>query len=187
MLQLFHKILLLYFGIIIYFDWFQVVAQGVFRGCGYQNVGAIINTTTLLLVGLPLGIGLALKTSLTAVGYWLGVLAALILQFIAYFTMTYRMNWQKESELARNRAGVTKEESHPLLKGGPARDSEPKFGEGHSTGYGGVEVCFANQDITSNGGTVRIPLKTIFSRLCILLFSLALFIASLVFRLVTVG
>ena len=98
--------------------------------------------------------------------------------------MIYRMDWIKESELARERAGVANEQS---CKGGPPLDTDLVVREDLASRYGGVEDSFGKKSKASNGGPFEIPLKTIYCRLGILLVSLILLIACLLLRIATVS
>lgn len=59
------------------FDGTQVVAFGVLRGAGDTTVPAVANIVGYYIVGLPLGITLALVGGLGARGIWLGLATAL--------------------------------------------------------------------------------------------------------------
>ena len=53
---------------------------GILRGCGHQNIGAVGNFVAFYVIGLPLGISLALFVHMGALGMWLGLLAASLTQ-----------------------------------------------------------------------------------------------------------
>ena len=46
---------------------------GVFRGSGRQYIGAIMNFISYYIIGLPLGIILALKVKWGILGLWIGM------------------------------------------------------------------------------------------------------------------
>lgn len=46
---------------------------GVLRGSGRQYIGAIMNFVGYYIIGLPLGITLALKVEWGALGLWIGM------------------------------------------------------------------------------------------------------------------
>ena len=53
---------------------------GVLRGMGHQALAAVINFFSYYVVGLPVGITLALATNLDAFGVWIGLFIAEIIQ-----------------------------------------------------------------------------------------------------------
>ena len=77
--------------------------SGVIRGCGHQLWGAGINFIAFYIVGLPIGIPLALFTSLKSFGMWIGLLCASLTQVIGYSIILLCLNWKKESLLAMKR------------------------------------------------------------------------------------
>lgn len=46
---------------------------GALRGSGRQYIGAIMNVIAYYVIGLPVGITLALKANLGAIGLWTGM------------------------------------------------------------------------------------------------------------------
>ena len=62
----------------------QVVLTGILRGCGHQHIGAIGNLVAFYLIGLPLGICLALVVHMGALGMWIGLLVASLVQVHAH-------------------------------------------------------------------------------------------------------
>ena len=77
--------------------------SGVIRGAGRQLWGAGINFIAFYIVGLPIGIPLALLTSLKSFGMWIGLLCASTTQVIGYSIVIVCLNWKKESLLAMKR------------------------------------------------------------------------------------
>ena len=59
--------------------------SGVLRGAGKQIVGAVVNFVCYYIIGLPLGISLALLTKLGVTGIWIGVGVADVIQVILHF------------------------------------------------------------------------------------------------------
>ena len=51
----------------------QIVIGGIFRGSGRQYIGAIMNIIAYYVIGLPLGISLALKAKWGILGLWIGM------------------------------------------------------------------------------------------------------------------
>lgn len=62
----------------------QGVISGVLRGAGKQVLGAVTNFVCYYLIGLPLGICLALLANLGVVGIWIGISVADTLQVTCY-------------------------------------------------------------------------------------------------------
>lgn len=80
------------------FDSMQITLGGVIRGIGYQTYGAFIMVLGHYVVALPIGIPLALCTSLQVSGIWLGLLVGLILQCILYGAKILSINWKELCE-----------------------------------------------------------------------------------------
>ena len=53
---------------------------GVLRGSGRQYIGAIMNFVAYFVIGLPLGITLAIKLDMGALGLWVGMTVGNITQ-----------------------------------------------------------------------------------------------------------
>ena len=51
----------------------QVVIGGVLRGSGRQYIGAIMNFVGYYIIGLPVGITLAIKLGWGVLGIWIGM------------------------------------------------------------------------------------------------------------------
>ena len=58
---------------LVFFPLLQIVIGGVFRGSGRQYIGAIMNFIGYYIIGLPLGITLALKVKWGILGLWIGM------------------------------------------------------------------------------------------------------------------
>ena len=56
-----------------FYESLQGVISGVLRGAGKQVLGAVTNFVCYYMVGLPLGICLALLVNLGVVGMWIGI------------------------------------------------------------------------------------------------------------------
>ena len=72
----------------------------------------MINFIAFYIVGLPIGISLALVADLRSLGIWLGLLCASVTQCVGMCIALFVMNWKKESEKAmkRGEGKSTKEE-----------------------------------------------------------------------------
>lgn len=85
------------------FDGLAAVSGGILRGCGKQYIGAICNFVGYILFGLSASAALAFLTDLGIMGLWIGVAIALFVTSIAAMSFVMRINWDKETELARTR------------------------------------------------------------------------------------
>ena len=59
---------------------------GVLRGSGRQYIGAIMNFVGYYIIGLPLGITLAIKVKWGVVGLWIGMAAGNIVH-VSHFLL----------------------------------------------------------------------------------------------------
>lgn len=57
---------------------------GIYRGSGRQATGASIAFVSYYVLALPIGIPLALLTTLNAVGFWIGILSGVVFQVIKF-------------------------------------------------------------------------------------------------------
>ncbi|CAK9187791.1 unnamed protein product [Ilex paraguariensis] len=81
----------------------QPVLSGVAVGCGWQAFVAYVNVGCYYVVGIPLGSLLGFKFNLGAKGIWSGMLGGTIMQTIILLWVTFRTNWDKEVENAKER------------------------------------------------------------------------------------
>ena len=88
------------------FDGLNAVYSGIYRGCGRQNTGALLNFVGFELVGLPLAIALAFWRHLGVHGLWLGLLAGLVTQVSLFALNTLRLQWDEEAARAVQRCDV---------------------------------------------------------------------------------
>ena len=84
--------------------------SGIISGAGHQLGGTAINFIAFYVVGLPIGISLALATNLKSFGMWIGLLCASITQVIGYSIALLLLDWKKKSELAMKRASAYTED-----------------------------------------------------------------------------
>ena len=61
---------------------FQVTISGVFRGVGKQYLAAIINFLCYNVLGLSVGVPLALKADLGTIGLWSGLAIGNVIQVL---------------------------------------------------------------------------------------------------------
>ncbi|KAL3533043.1 hypothetical protein ACH5RR_006564 [Cinchona calisaya] len=81
----------------------QTVLSGTARGCGWQNIGAIINLGAYYLLGIPSGILLAFGYHVGGKGLWMGIIVALTAQASVLAIITVRTDWEKEAKKAADR------------------------------------------------------------------------------------
>ncbi|XP_050213025.1 protein DETOXIFICATION 40-like [Mercurialis annua] len=81
----------------------QPVLSGVAVGCGWQAFVAYVNVGCYYVIGVPLGVLLGFKFNLGAKGIWTGMIGGTFLQTIILVWVTYRTDWNKEVENARQR------------------------------------------------------------------------------------
>ncbi|CAN1313242.1 Protein DETOXIFICATION 16 [Linum perenne] len=85
------------------FDGIQSVLSGICRGCGRQNIGAIVNLGAYYLLGVPCSIVLAFvyhwggkRVDRFLQGLWTGITLALFSQAVFMTVLTVNTNWEKE-------------------------------------------------------------------------------------------
>jgi MATE family multidrug resistance protein len=86
---------------------------GVLRGQGQQHLGAIFNLFAYYVLALPLGITLALRTSMGLQGLWVGQVVGLsIVGFGEYLWVWLRTDWEEQVQLGieRNREEAKRRE-----------------------------------------------------------------------------
>ncbi|KWU41857.1 MATE efflux family protein [Rhodotorula sp. JG-1b] len=82
---------------------------GVLRGAGKPVLGAIINTASYYVLGLPVGITVAfVGPKLGLNGLWLGLTIALTFTGLSSTYIVWFMNWEQEAEQTRIRLGEAK-------------------------------------------------------------------------------
>ncbi|KAL5467553.1 hypothetical protein EMCRGX_G031802 [Ephydatia muelleri] len=64
----------------VFFDHIQGALAGVLRGCGRQVLGAVSNFVCFYIIGLPIGVCLALVAEMGAIGFWIGLLCGSTIQ-----------------------------------------------------------------------------------------------------------
>ena len=84
-----------------YFFPLQGTISGVLRGVGLQALAAVVNFTVFYLIGLPIGISLALLADMRTLGMWIGLGIATTLQCAIFSVVLLSMNWKKQAERVR--------------------------------------------------------------------------------------
>ncbi|XP_031103451.1 protein DETOXIFICATION 16-like [Ipomoea triloba] len=95
--------MLLFLSASHFLDSLLCILSGIARGCGWQNIGAIINLGAYYLFGIPAGILLAFIYHVGGMGLWLGITIALFAQAVLLFIITLRTNWENEAKKASDR------------------------------------------------------------------------------------
>ncbi|CAI9296828.1 unnamed protein product [Lactuca saligna] len=86
-----------------FLDGFQCVLSGAARGCGWQNVCAIINLGAYYVVGIPCALLFAFVLHVGGMGLWMGIICALSVQVVALVAINLSTNWNDEAWKAINR------------------------------------------------------------------------------------
>ena len=60
-------------------DGLQVILGGIFKGMKNTNIVMVTNIIGYLIIGMPLGIYLALNKNLNLVGFWIGLVVASVI------------------------------------------------------------------------------------------------------------
>lgn len=76
--------------------------QSIFRGCGKQLLCAIINFVCTFMIGIPVGVFLALKWDEDLVGLWTGNMIGLFLMTVVGFAWLARTSWTKLAHEAKH-------------------------------------------------------------------------------------
>ena len=76
-------------------DSINATVQGIFRGSGRQNVGAVLNFVAYYVVGLPLGAVLAFALGQGLRGLWIGVSVGLLVVSVTGGTLIIQSDWKK--------------------------------------------------------------------------------------------
>ncbi|KAJ9689533.1 hypothetical protein PVL29_014964 [Vitis rotundifolia] len=86
-----------------FFDGIQSVLSGVVRGSGKQKIGTLVNLGAYYLVGIPLGVVIALVYHGGGKGLWTGVIVSLFVQALSLAIVILCTNWKKEAKKAIDR------------------------------------------------------------------------------------
>jgi MATE family multidrug resistance protein len=74
----------------------NTVLAGVLRGCGRQNIGAVINLAMYWGLGLPMSCWLAFRMGLGAMGLWTGLACTASLQAVILSWIVFKFDWNAE-------------------------------------------------------------------------------------------
>jgi len=67
--------------------------QGMFRGCGRQNIGAYLNFVAYYIVGIPFGVLLAFYFDQGILGLWIGIGSGLLLASMVGSFIIFKSDW----------------------------------------------------------------------------------------------
>ncbi|KAM1108983.1 hypothetical protein PS2_008446 [Malus domestica] len=81
----------------------QPVLSGVALGAGWQKYVAYVNLACYYIVGIPVGVVLGYPLKMQVEGVWIGMLFGTLVQTIVLIILTYKTDWDKQVEIARNR------------------------------------------------------------------------------------
>jgi MATE family multidrug resistance protein len=84
-------------------DGMNSICGGVFRGCGHQKAGALINLTGFYLIGIPIGLVAAFKFEWGLLGLWAGISIGLLVQSAFELAWISRIDWAHEAVIAKER------------------------------------------------------------------------------------
>ncbi|KAL9246209.1 hypothetical protein vseg_019773 [Gypsophila vaccaria] len=84
-------------------DSLQGVLSGIARGCGWQNIGTLVNLAAFYLVGIPIAAALGFWVQIRGRGLWIGILCGSIVQVSLLAIITSTTDWVKQASKARER------------------------------------------------------------------------------------
>ncbi|AWO98809.1 putative multidrug and toxin extrusion protein 1-like [Scophthalmus maximus] len=87
-----------------FFDGLVCVCTGIFLGTGKQKIPAVANLIGYYGIGLSLSVTLMFVAKLRVLGFWLGLLICVVLQSTFYIIVIFKLNWERMTEEAVNRA-----------------------------------------------------------------------------------
>uniref|UniRef100_A0A672QJ14 Multidrug and toxin extrusion protein n=1 Tax=Sinocyclocheilus grahami TaxID=75366 RepID=A0A672QJ14_SINGR len=84
------------------------VSMGILLGSGQQKIAAVANFFGYYCIGLPLGTSLMFAAKLDVVGFWLGLLICVCVQSSFFIAVIFKLNWERVTKEAVERAGKHK-------------------------------------------------------------------------------
>ncbi|KAJ1393243.1 Multi antimicrobial extrusion protein [Sesbania bispinosa] len=81
----------------------QPVLSGVSIGAGWQKIVAYVNMGCYYLIGIPVGIVIGFFFNYQVKGVWMGMLFGTFVQTVVLIIITFKTDWDKQVEIARNR------------------------------------------------------------------------------------
>lgn len=74
----------------------HIILLGVARGCGWQNIGAMVNLGAFYMCGIPTAAILGFWLKLRGLGLWIGIQAGAFTQTVLLGIITSCTNWEKQ-------------------------------------------------------------------------------------------
>uniref|UniRef100_A0A8C1MSG4 Multidrug and toxin extrusion protein n=1 Tax=Cyprinus carpio TaxID=7962 RepID=A0A8C1MSG4_CYPCA len=102
----------------------KCVSMGILLGSGQQKIAAVINFFGYYCIGLPTGTSLMFAAKLDVVGFWLGLLICTCVQSSFFIAVIFKLNWERVTKEAVERAGKRKTPAMSTLDSLTARHIE---------------------------------------------------------------
>lgn len=100
-----------------FFDGVQNFNSCLLRSIGRPLAGSVVNFIGYYVLALPTAAGLGWGAKLKIFGIWLGLIAGLAGATVGYFILIYRVDWDKEAQLAKERVSDGKKDPLELETG----------------------------------------------------------------------
>jgi len=75
------------------YDVFNIISAGILRSQGRQKIGGYLNIISYYVIGLPLGVLLAFKTSLHVYGFWVGLAVGILVLAVSETYYVMNSDW----------------------------------------------------------------------------------------------
>jgi len=102
--------IMLFIACVAILDGIQGVLSGVARGCGWQELGAVINLGAFYGVGVPISVFLAFVFDFGGRGLFMGLICGLGTQTLVLLYVTLRTDWEKQVQKASARVAHDEED-----------------------------------------------------------------------------
>lgn len=86
-----------------FLDGMQTFNGALMRSVGRPLSGSIVNFLGYYIFAIPIAAGLAWGAKMKIFGVWIGLVAGLFGATVGYWTLIYRLDWELEAKLARER------------------------------------------------------------------------------------
>lgn len=108
-------------------DVLQTVFQGVFRGCGRQRIGAIVDFCSFYLLALPMAYVLGLVLDYGMMGLWWAMVIGVVCEVGLAGYCVFGINWQHESDAAAARVSTSESTSGAASSSSSVLPLSPSF------------------------------------------------------------
>ena len=88
------------------FDGLKMIGGSIIKGCGRQQIGSLTNLIVYEFFAIPLSVCLCVVAKLEAMGYWIGMGCAIIVQALTFIVIIICTNWRQVANKAQENAGV---------------------------------------------------------------------------------